>query len=113
MQLSDKEKKENKFRRLFKIYFVIIIALIFLASLINLLLAYKIGDMHSLTFGQVVALHKSAKIERVYQGYEVIIMQRLSAALCYFLFGIAVATPFLLYRWGKLIQKRKNELQKK
>ncbi|GBE39321.1 MAG TPA: hypothetical protein ENG75_02240 [Nitrospirae bacterium] len=106
MELNISEIREKRIKKLVAVYYVIFVALIFLASLLNLWLAYKIGSIQGLDFGRIIALHKSADIERIYQGYEVIIIQRLGASLCYFLLGIAVALPYLIYRWTKPLRKR-------
>ena len=87
---------ENK--RLFNIYFLIIIFIFVLVSFIYIWVAIKMGGVAGLTSSQVISLHSPTDIHRIYRGYEVLIMQYLNRAFLYFLLAIVVTIQFAIIK---------------
>jgi len=100
----------NKNQKLINIYFIVVIVILVLISVVQIATALKIGKMAELTPKQILLLHKAADIDRVYQGHEVLIMQRLGGGLFYFLLAIFVAIQFYM---AKVVDRWKSTNNKK
>ncbi|MCK5260040.1 MAG: hypothetical protein KAJ70_03170 [Candidatus Omnitrophica bacterium] len=95
-----------KNKKAINIYFIVIIAIFIFISFVHIWTALEIGKIAGLTFKQIISLHKIAEIDRIYKGYEVLIIQRLGGGVLYFLLGIFVVTQFCI---GKIVEHRETK----
>lgn len=96
---SEDKRKMNKRSKPVRIYMVIIIFCTLFGASINVWTAHRIGKFYNLTFREVVGMHKIAHIDRIYQGYEVLIIQKLGAALMYLIIGIFTIISFCILKY--------------
>jgi len=98
----------SKNKKLINIYFIIVISMFIFISLIHIWTALEIGEKVGLTPKEVISLHKTADVGRMYNGYEVLIIQRLSKGQFYFLLGVFVGVYFFVEKIAKKYQKIPN-----